>query len=149
MYPSVSSPETIRSPATTRRPDMLIGTRSRSILARSRQLSLPPCGEGSGWGLSRCVRKRDGSSDDRQACSISKHHRGELAGGECGAQRSLVVVDDLRVLAPLRQPDRVSRCDRSQLAQLARRDEAGDLWILGEQHLHRGHLGCLNGPYLG
>src|ERR1700682_3888064 len=99
---------------------------------------------GRGGGL-RSLRERHRSSDDRQVCPISEHHRSELAGGECRAQRSLVIIDHLRVLAQLRQANRMGRRDGRELAKLTGRDETRDLRILGEQHLHRGDLRCPNG----
>src|ERR1700726_1933836 len=99
---------------------------------------LPRLGGGQGGGALRGFRERHRSSDDRQVCPIPEHHGSELAGGERRAQRSLVIIDHLRVLAQLRQANRVGRRDGRELAELARRDETGDLRILGQQHLHGG-----------
>src|SRR5207245_5740185 len=83
-------------------------------------------------------------ADDWKAGTVLQNDGRQLTGRKRRAERSLVVVDHLRVLAELRQPNRVGACDRGELAKLTRRDKTGDLRVLGEQHLHRGDLGRLN-----
>src|SRR3989475_10570111 len=90
------------------------------------------------------VREGHVPADNRKAGTVLQNDGRQLTGRKRRAERSLVVVDRLRVLAELRQPNREGACDRRELAELPRQDETGDLRALGEQHLHRGDLGRLN-----
>ena len=88
----------------------------------------------------RGFRKSHLVADDRQTGAKSEDDRCQHAAGQLGPQGVLVIVDDLRVLAELRDRDGMERRDARELAELTGGHHGRGLRILGQQHLHRRHL---------